>query len=153
MILGAGGVASPVHGGTREEDGCFLRPHLTQNFSAVTGACLLVRREIYLQMGGLDEANLAVAFNDIDFCLRLREAGFCIVWTPHAEFYHHESASRGSGYNGAKQRRIFTEEQFMRKKWGDALAKDPFYNPNFSLSNELFTLAFPPRVSQPWKTI
>jgi GT2 family glycosyltransferase len=151
MILGTGGVATLVHGGTRDDDGYFCGSHLIQNFSAVTGAGLLVRREIYLQVGGLDEA-LTGAFNDIDFCLRLREAGFRIVWTPHAQFYHYVSARAGGGANGTKQGRVLAEEQLLRKKWGGALEKDPFYNPNFSLTNELFTLAFPPRVRQPWKT-
>lgn len=152
VILGAGGIAGHAHAGLRHEHGYFARAHLTQNFSAVTAACALVRRDLYLQLGGLDEENLAVAFNDIDFCLRLRDAGWQIVWTPHAELTHHESASRGFDDTSAKQVRFLAEIDFMNAKWGDALQRDPFYNPNLSLGEDLFTLAFPPRLTKPWKT-
>lgn len=151
VIVGAGGVASHLHGGTREDDGYFSRPHLTQNYGAVTGACLLLRAETYRAIGGLDETNLAVTFNDIDLCLRLTAAGYRIVWTPHAEFIHHESASRGIEDTFAKQRRFLAEAQFMRDKWGQRLEHDPFYNPNLSLGSDLFQLAFPPRTEDPWK--
>ena len=152
VILGFGGVAGHIHGGTREDDGYFSRQHLTQNFSAVTAACMLVRKDVYLKINGFDEANLAIAFDDVDFCLRLRRAGYRIVWTPHAEFFHHESASRGIEDTSDKQRRFLSEEQYMREKWHDLLLADPFYNPNLSLDTELFTLSFPPRVEKPWAT-
>jgi O-antigen biosynthesis protein len=152
VILGVGGVATHAHVGLRREHGYFARAHLTQNFSAVTGACLLTRRETYQQLGGLDETNLAVAFNDVDFCLRIAEAGLRVVWTPHAELRHHESASRGLEDTGAKQRRFLAEVAFMREKWGHVLEADPFYNPNLSIeSQKQFKLAFPPRVSKPWR--
>jgi glycosyltransferase involved in cell wall biosynthesis len=150
VILGAGGVAGHAHAGIRNEHGYFARAHLTQNFSAVTAACMLVKKDLYLQLGGLDEQNLAVAFNDVDFCLRLQEKGFRILWTPHAELYHHESASRGFEDTAIKQRRFLAEVEYMNQKWGDALESDPFYNPNLSLGEKLFTLAFPPRLSKPW---
>ncbi|MGI8430870.1 MAG: glycosyltransferase family 2 protein [Chthoniobacterales bacterium] len=152
VILGVGGIAGHAHLGVREEDGYFARAHLTQNFSAVTAACAVVRRELYLEVGGLDQEHLAVAFNDIDFCLRLRAAGFAIVWTPHAELVHHESASRGLEDTGEKQARFLAEVAYMNAKWGETLRADPFYNPNLSLDEELFTPAFPPRLTQPWKT-
>ncbi len=152
VILGAGGIAGHAHAGLRHEHGYFARAHLTQNFSAVTAACALVRRELYQQFGGLDEEHLAVAFNDIDFCLRLRDAGWEIVWTPHAELTHHESASRGFDDTNAKQVRFLAEIDFMNAKWGAALERDPFYNPNLSLGENLFTLAFPPRLTRPWKS-
>lgn len=150
VILGAGGIAGHAHAGLRNEHGYFARAHLTQNFSAVTAACMLVRKDLYLQLGGLDEQNLAVAFNDVDFCLRLQEKGFRIVWTPHAELYHHESASRGFEDTASKQERFLAEVEYMNQKWGHALESDPCYNPNLSLGEKLFTLAFPPRVSKPW---
>ncbi|HSH39977.1 MAG TPA: glycosyltransferase family 2 protein, partial [Chthoniobacterales bacterium] len=151
VILGVGGVATHAHNGIRKEHGYFARAHLTQNFSAVTGACMLLRKDVYLQLGGLDENNLAVAFNDVDFCLRLREAGLLVVWTPHAELVHHESASRGLEDTRSKQRRFLAEVDFMQKKWGAVLKADPFYNPNLSIeSNQEFKLAFPPRVQKPW---
>ena len=153
VILGAGGIAGHAHVGLRHEHGYFARAHLAQNFSAVTAACAVVRREVYLQLGGFDEVNLAVAFNDVDFCLRLREAGYWTVWTPHAELVHHESASRGFDDSTPKQVRFLTEIDYMNAKWGDVLRRDPFYNPNLSLGEDLFTLAFPPRVSKPWAAI
>ena len=153
VILGAGGIAGHAHVGLRHEHGYFARAHLAQNFSAVTAACAVVRRELYLQLGGFDEVNLAVAFNDVDFCLRLREAGYWTVWTPHAELVHHESASRGFDDSTPKQVRFLAEIDYMNAKWGDVLRRDPFYNPNLSLGEDLFTLAFPPRVSKPWAAI
>lgn len=152
VILGFGGVAGHIHGTTREDDGYFSRQHLTQDLSAVTAACMLIRKSVYLEVNGFDEASLAVTFNDVDFCLRLRRAGYRIVWTPYAEFFHHESASRGIEDSADKQRRFFAEEKYMREKWGSSLLSDPFYNPNLSLEAQLFTLSFPPRVQKPWET-
>ncbi|MDQ3198673.1 MAG: glycosyltransferase family 2 protein [Verrucomicrobiota bacterium] len=151
VILGAGGIAGHAHVGVRFESGYFARPHLAQNLSAVTAACALTRREVYEQMGGLDEVNLAVAFNDVDYCLRLRKAGYWIVWTPHAELIHHESASRGFDDSTSKQVRFLAETDYMNAKWGETLRADPFYNPNLSLEDADFTLAFPPRVAKPWR--
>lgn len=151
VILGAGGIAGHAHAGIRHEHGYFARAHLTQNFSAVTAACALTKRELYRDLGGLDEKNLAVAFNDIDFCLRLRAAGYEIVWTPHAELRHDESASRGFDDTSAKQVRFLAEIDYMNAKWGESLPSDPYYNPNLSLGENLFTLAFPPRLTRPWK--
>jgi glycosyltransferase involved in cell wall biosynthesis len=153
VILGAGGIAGHAHAGLRRDDpGYFARAHLAQNVSAVTAACALVRREVYLQLGGFDE-NLAVTFNDVDFCLRLRQAGYRIVWTPHAELIHHESASRGFDDSTPKQNRFLSEVDYMNSKWGDVLQRDPFYNPNLSLGENLFTLAFPPRTIKPWRSL
>ena len=101
----------PGHGG---------RARVAQQLSAVTGACLLVRREVFEQVGGLDEA-LQVAFNDIDFCLRLRAAGYRNVWTPFAELYHHESASRGSEDTEEKKQRFAREVELMQQRWGEQL--------------------------------
>ena len=150
VILGAGGIASHVHIGLRRgEPGYFARAHLAQDVSAVTAACALVRREVYLQVGGFDE-NLAVTFNDVDFCLRLREAGYRILWTPYAELIHHESATRGFDNSAPKQVRFLAEVDYMKSKWDHILQRDPFYNPNLSLDENLFTLAFPPRTTKPW---
>ena len=151
VILGGGGVADHAHIGLRDEPGYFARAHLVQNFSAVTAACMLVRKDRYLEIGGLNEINLAVAFNDVDFCLRLRARGFRIVWTPHAELYHHESASRGFEDTRLKRSRFLSEVAYMEAKWKEALANDPCYNPNLSLGEKLFTLAFPPRTTKPWQ--
>jgi glycosyltransferase involved in cell wall biosynthesis len=153
VILGAGGIASHAHVGLRRgEPGYFARAHLAQDVSAVTTACALVKREVYLQVGGFDE-NLAVTFNDVDFCLRLREAGYRVLWTPYAELIHHESASRGFDNSAPKQVRFLAEVDYMKSKWGHILQRDPFYNPNLSLDEDLFTLAFPPRTTKPWQTV
>jgi GT2 family glycosyltransferase len=153
VILGAGGIAGHALLGLRRfQPGYFARAHLAQNVSAVTTACAVVRRDAYMQIGGFNE-DLAVTFNDVDFCLRLREAGYWIVWTPHAELIHHESASRGSDESAPKQVRFLAEVDYMKSKWGEVLERDPFYNPNLSLDENLFTLAFPPRTTKPWKNV
>jgi GT2 family glycosyltransferase len=104
---------------------------------------LLVRREVYEQVGGLDE-QLAVAFNDIDFCLRVRAAGYRNVWTPYAEMVHHESASRGDD-SGPKLARFAAEIAYMQRRWGAQLHADPAYNPNLSAAHDDFSYAWPPR--------
>jgi GT2 family glycosyltransferase len=148
IILGPAGSATNI----RDENGNFSRAHLVQNFSAVTGACMVLRKELYLQLGGLDETNLPVAFNDIDFCLRLVKAGYRIVWTPHAQLYHHESASRGLEDTPAKQNRYHAEIAIMKNRWAREIEADPYYNPNLSIEiNKVFALAFPPRIEKPWK--
>jgi GT2 family glycosyltransferase len=153
VILGAGGIAGHAHAGLRRgEPGYFARAHLAQDVSAVTTACAVVKREVYLKVGGFDE-NLAVTFNDVDLCLRLREAGYRILWTPYAELIHHESASRGFDNSAPKQVRFLAEVEYMKSKWGGILQRDPFYNPNLSLDENLFTLAFPPRTTKPWQSI
>ena len=152
VILGGGGVAAHAHKGlSRSNHGYFSRAILVQDLSAVTAACLLVRRSAYLEVGGFDEAHLKVAFNDVDFCLRLRQHGYRIVYTPYAELYHAESASRGLENTVAKNDRFEAEIKYMHDTWGDALLQDPAYNPNLSLAAGAFTLAFPARVSFPWR--
>jgi GT2 family glycosyltransferase len=155
VILGAGvhGVAEVAHRGiARSDPGYFSRAILAQELSAIGAACLLTRRKVYLKAGGFDEKQLKVAFNDIDFCLKLRARGYRILYAPEAELYHHEHASRGSEYTSANERRFIREIEFMKEKWKDALLTDPNYNPNLSLGSELFTLAFPPRVTKPWQS-
>ncbi|MGJ7582378.1 glycosyltransferase [Variovorax sp. RHLX14] len=149
VVLGMGGVASHAHKTLpKGQLGYFGRADLIQSFSAVTAACLVVRKEHYEAVGGLDEDHLKVAFNDIDFCLRLREAGLRNVWTPYAQLYHHESATRGDDVAPEKQKRFNKEIQYMQARWGDTLQLDPFYNPNLTLSIEDFGLAWPPRITQ-----
>lgn len=112
-----------------------------QNVSAVTGACLMVRKSLYDALGGLDEA-FAVALNDVDFCLRVREKGYLNIFTPFAELYHFESASRGSDIVDAKKAERYEEEsELFRERWKKLLAKgDPYYNPNFSLDRSDYSL-------------
>ena len=143
VYLGIGGVAGHAHVGLPVGmiDG---RTGLAQEISAVTAACLFVRREVFEEVGGLDEG-LEVAFNDVDFCLRVRAAGYRNLWTPFAKLYHHESASRGYEDTPEKVARFRREEDFMKARWGEGLLTDPAYNPNLSLDTGPFELAFPPR--------
>ncbi len=149
VVLGVHGVAAHLYAGMpRGYPGHGGRARVAQSLSAVTGACLVVRREVYDQVGGLDP-DLAVAFNDIDFCLRVRAAGYRNVWTPFAELYHHESASRGIEDTEQKKGRFAAEVELMQRRWGDDLAADPAYNVNLSLRSLSCELATPPRAPAP----
>jgi GT2 family glycosyltransferase len=154
VILGVGGVAGHAH--CRQPRGYYgsaSRAALCQNLSAVTAACLIVRRLVYKEVSGLDEKNLPIAFNDIDFCLRLVERGYRNLWTPYAEFFHHESASRGYENTTQKRERFTSECRYMKQRWQELLMKDPSYNPNLALDLEPFMLSFPPRVTKPWRQV
>jgi GT2 family glycosyltransferase len=116
-----------------------------QNYTAVTAACLVIRREIFERVGGYDVENLAISNNDVDFCLRVREAGFWNLYTPHAVLLHHESASRGGEYDSPeKKQRYGAEVRYMKKRWREWLQRDPAYNPGLTRFAEDFSLA-PPR--------
>jgi GT2 family glycosyltransferase len=141
VVLGIGGVAGHAQKYfNRNALGYFGRLHLAHNVSAVTGACLLVRKAVYQQVGGLDEEHLKVSFNDVDLCIKVREAGYRNLFTPYAELYHHESVSRGPNDTRAKRAVADAEAQFMRQKWGKLLDTDPCYNPNLTLVHEDFSL-------------
>jgi GT2 family glycosyltransferase len=141
VILGILGVAGHSHKYFAQNDpGYFARLQVRQNMSAVTAACLLVRREVYEEIGGLDEQNLRVAFNDVDFCLKVREAGYRNLWTPYAELYHHESISRGHEDTPEKQRRFQEEVETMKTRWKQHLEVDPYYSPNLSKVREDFSI-------------
>ncbi|RBP48357.1 glycosyltransferase [Arenicella xantha] len=119
------------------------RLHMVYNVSAVTGAMLMVSKKHYHEVGGLDEQGLAVAYNDIDFCLKLLGKGYYNVFTPHAKATHHESISRGYEDTDEKMQRLLTEQRVFLDRWSDFLeAGDPYYNPNLSLKNERFSLRF-----------
>ena len=148
VILGLGGVAGHAHlhlpKGTR---GYFGRAALEQDLSCVTAACMVMRREAFDSAGGFNEG-LAVAFNDVDLCIKMRNAGWRIIWTSAAELYHRESASFGR-HNSPKRAAMFEREvKFMRETWCDILDNDRFYNPNLSLMSHTFELAFPPRIAR-----
>lgn len=141
VILGVGGVAGHSHKYfAHDAPGYFGRLQLTQNLSAVTAACLLVKKSIYLSVNGLDEVNLPVAFNDVDLCLRVKEAGYRNLFTPWAELYHHESISRGKEDTLQKQKRAQAEIDYMKKRWGTKLHHDEAYNRNLTLTYENFSL-------------
>jgi GT2 family glycosyltransferase len=148
VILGIGGVAGHSHRcSDRLSPGYFGHLLLAQNVSAVTAACMVVRHKAWIDVSGFDEQNLAVAFNDVDFGLRLRRAGWRTVWTPEAELYHHESVSRGPDTVGERLHDSPREVEYMERHWSSLLRSDPAYNPNLSLVTEDFSLAWPPRVS------
>lgn len=143
VIIGIGGVAGHAHPRlTRKKTGYFNRGVLQQELSAVTGACLMVRRNVFDEVNGLDE-QIAVAFNDVDLCLRIRAAGYRNIWTPFAELIHHESASRGYEDNPEKIARFQREVRFMQDRWGPVLHADPYYNPNLSMRAGDFSLHSP----------
>jgi glycosyltransferase involved in cell wall biosynthesis len=142
VILGLGGVAGHSHKHLqRDNPGYYGRLILVQDLSAVTAACLLVKKSIFKEVGGFDEDNLRVAFNDVDFCLKVLSKGYRNLWTPYAELYHHESLSRGYEDSPGKIKRFEYEIQFMQEKWGDVLEKDKYYNPNLTTSREDFSIA------------
>ena len=133
VVLGIGGVAGHGHLGLPDDDpGYFARMVLVQEVSAVTGACLAMRAEIFREIGGFDAERLKVAFNDIDLCLRIRAAGYRILWTPFAKLVHHESKSRGPEDTPEKRARFQAETAVMQERWGAELRADPYYNINLS---------------------
>ena len=152
VVLGAGGVAAHTYSRkARDTRGYHDRALVAQDVSCVTAACMLVRRQVFLDVGGFDET-LAIAYNDVDFCLRLRDAGWRIVWTPDAELYHKESASIGRHDADTRRDQWLFESNLMRNRWGVELTSDPHYSPNLSLDAlELWEPAFPPRVTYPWR--
>lgn len=141
LQLGAHRTAGHSHyGQSRENLGYMGRLCYAQNVSAVTGACLLVKKSLFEEVGGLDES-FAISLNDVDFCLKIREKGLLNVFTPFAELYHYESVSRGLDDSGEKAERYNRESAHFREKWKTVLEKgDPYYNPNFSLDRSDFAL-------------
>ena len=143
--FGIGGVAGHLHKYfPATSDGYMGRLNYVQDVYGDTAACLLIRKEIYDEVHGLDES-YAVAFNDVDFCVRVREAGYTNVFTPFAQLYHYESKSRGMEDNPEKQKRFQGEVLRFQACWGDLLAKgDPCTNPNFDIQREDFSLKILP---------
>jgi GT2 family glycosyltransferase len=150
VVLGIGGGAGHAHKGfPRGHVGYMGRAALIQNFSAVTGACMLMRKAVFEQAGGLDAEHLTVALNDVDFCLKLNRMNLRILWTPYAELYHHESASRGYEDTPEKIARYDKERACLKERWEAFLAFDPAYSPNLTLETQDFAFAWPPRISVP----
>ncbi|MEP6698572.1 MAG: glycosyltransferase [Verrucomicrobiota bacterium] len=146
VVAGLGGIAGhAMYRIPRGHPGYFNNMFIAHYCSAVTAACLVVRKAVYEQAEGFDEVNLPISFNDIDFCLRLRALGLQNLWTPYANMVHHESASRGHHTAPEEQAQFFGEAVFMQEKWAPELFHDPFYNPNLTLNWPGFDLAFPPR--------
>lgn len=139
ICLGMSGTAgSFFQDVSRNSFGYMGRLLYTQNVSAVSSTCMLLRREVWDKVGGLDE-DWAVAFNDVDLCMRIRKAGYLTVWTPYAELIHYESKSRGQDDTPQKRKRFEDEVLRFQSRWAKELeAGDPYYNPNFSLDRSDF---------------
>ncbi|MGI8932164.1 MAG: glycosyltransferase family 2 protein, partial [Sphingomicrobium sp.] len=133
-----------------EAEGHNGRLILPQDVSAVTAACLLVRRDVWGEVGGLDEA-FPISYNDIDLCLKVAKAGYRILWTPEVLVYHLESQSRGKDASPEKRERLDRDKARLIDRWGDRLRSDPFHSPNLSDRHIDARLAFPARVTPPWR--
>lgn len=141
VVLGLGGYAAHSHRCLKEQHpGYFNRPHLIQTVSAVTGACLAIKKSTYLEMNGLDES-FQVAYNDVDFCLRVQAAGYDNVYCAEAKLYHFESKTRGSDQqNAVKRARFEKEKEQLKTRWGKVIEQDPYYSPHLTRGRENFTL-------------
>jgi GT2 family glycosyltransferase len=134
IVIGVGGIAEHAFRGfPAESPGVCRQLQVTRNYSAVTGACLLTRRDVFDQVHGFDEEQLPVTFSDVDLCLKIRRAGYLVVYTPFARLYHHESGSRRLSVEPR-------ETGVMRERWPDLLEYDPYYNPNLSRERADFSL-------------
>jgi GT2 family glycosyltransferase len=140
VVLRIGGIAGHGHRFLpADTPGYYYTVKTVNNFSAVTGACVMIRRDVFDAVGGFDEG-LAVAFNDVDLCLRIREHGFRIVYVPHAVLYHFESKSRGSDDTPEKIERDMRERAFMQRRWNCSDREDPYYSPHLSLTREDYSI-------------
>jgi GT2 family glycosyltransferase len=153
VVLGAGTVAAHAYRGVRCDDtGYHDRAVIARDVSCVTAACMLVRRSAFEQIGGFDEG-LGIAYNDVDLCLRLRDSGWRIVWTPAAVLTHRESATLGEHHVGRTRNQWKHDEAFVRRRWGRQLERDPHHNPNLSTDPlHLWEPAVRPRVTYPWRS-
>ncbi|MEE9412740.1 MAG: glycosyltransferase family 2 protein [Methylococcales bacterium] len=140
VILGIGGVAGHAFKGLPDHLDHYYMDSVVRNVSACTAACLLVKRELYIKVGGLNEVDLRVGLNDIDLCLKIGKAGFRIIYTPFAKLLHHESKSRGYENTPSKIKRLENEREYMKSTWNDLLKNDPYYNPNLSRTREDYSL-------------
>jgi O-antigen biosynthesis protein len=141
VIIGISGIAGHSHRFFHDSsNGYYYRPTLPQNLNAVTGACLLTKREIWDEVGGLDSENFKIAFNDIDYCLKVRQLGYNIVYTPYSKLYHYESKSRGYETTPDKIKRFDYECELLKKKWNTDNYKDSFYNINLTHQREDFSI-------------
>ncbi|MEG0762461.1 MAG: glycosyltransferase family 2 protein [Oscillospiraceae bacterium] len=139
VITGLGGYAGHSHKyAVRSSGGYMFRLNTVQDFSCVTAACLMVKANVYDEVGGMDE-KFTVAFNDVDFCLRVRDKGYRVLYTPYAQLYHYESKSRGADTKGAAKQRFDGEQRLLKERYGKRLINDPYYSPNLTLDREDFS--------------
>ena len=140
LVMGIGGIAGHAFKGLDTKAHHYYLDGLPRNVSGCTAACLLVKKAVWSEVNGLNEENLKVAFNDVDFCLKIRKAGHDILYIPEVQLFHFESKSRGYEDTPEKIARFKTEESYMKETWGDTLTQDPFYNPNLSLLRQDYGL-------------
>jgi GT2 family glycosyltransferase len=135
IVMGVGGIAEHAfRGWPADSPGVCRQLQTTRNYSAVTGACLLTRRDVFVEVGGFDEEQLPVTFSDVDLCLKIRRAGYRIIYTPFAKLYHHESSTRRPAVEPM-------ETGVMQERWREVLEQDPYYNPNLSRERADFSLS------------
>ena len=140
VVLGVGGIADHAFRGIPgDHPGYLYRARCAQQYSAVTAACMLCRSDVFMDVGGFDEQDLIVAFNDVDLCLKVGNRGWRIVWTPDMVAEHHESLSRGDDITPGKAQRFFYENHIMLERWHGVIESDPHYNPHFSRDGGIFT--------------
>lgn len=152
VVLGIGGVAGHIYVSEREKAAGYAGAlGIARDVSCVTAACMAIRKSVFDELGGFNEADLQVAFNDVDLCIRIRQAGYRIIFSPFAVLTHHESKSRGLALSGEDLKRFQGEIEYMQKQWGGILERDPFHHPSLSLEQPKIELAFPPRVAFPWR--
>lgn len=151
VTIGLGGLAGhPMRFYPGESAGYLNRLNHVQSYRAVTAACLLVRRAVYEQVGGFNETDLAVAYNDVDFCLRVEKAGYRNLWTPHARLVHHEYASRGLDVDPIKAARYARECDYLRDTWSTSAHIDPYYHRLLTRADETCSLTHEPWGPRPW---
>ena len=155
IVLGPEGHATHLYRlASRNDPGYFGQLALSRTLSAVTGACAAIRRAVFFEVGGFDEVNLPVTFNDVDLCLRLGDYGYRVVWTPAAKLFHLECASRGLDMDPAKSERFLRDQQHMRTAWGSLVGSaDPFHNPNLLFAGYYFEIPSSPRREKPWRSV
>jgi glycosyltransferase involved in cell wall biosynthesis len=152
IVLGLGGPAGHIlykfNGNT---GGYYNRARLICNYTAVTAACMVIRKSVFREAGGFDADHLPISYNDVDLCIRVQELGYRNLYLPFAQLYHHESASRGEDSTDENCARSAGEIDYMWRKWGELLLHDPGYNPNLSLQREDYSFATPPRIAPIWE--
>jgi len=152
VVLGIGGVAGHLYISEPEKaSGYYGALGIARDVSCVTAACMAIRKSVFDEIGGFNDADLQVAYNDVDLCIRIRQAGYRIIFTPFAVLTHHESKSRGADTAGKNLKRLQGEMKYIQERWGGILCCDPFHHPSLSLEHSGVELAFPPRVFFPWR--
>lgn len=152
VVMGPGGCAEHVFKGLDGNASGYLdRAILQQDYLVVTAACMMTWKEVFFNLGGFDEVNLPINFNDVDYCLKLREAGYRVIFTPYVELYHHESLTKKRNHLEVIQQQSKREANFIRAKWEKYIKKDPFYNPNLNYNKPDFKLNPFPEIEKPWE--